>query len=413
MRKALIIAAALLLTLPLTGCWDRKEVNDLALVMAEGVDLMDNNQIKVSVQVALPSQVGGSQSGSGKGESGKSFLVVSGRGQSIGEAEHKIQQKLPRQMYLPHLRVILVGNNMAKKGMDQILDRYGRNPPNRLRTAILVAKDSDALPLLTTTYPLESISSEAVRKLERQLLGVNTTLMDFLIQASSDGMDQFTSAISLSSESGSGSSDKQKEETKDFTFQNVAVFRDLKLVGYLNTPESIALQILNQRLRHVTLTFGVPKTNGYISVDLTQSKRRSQTLIKGNNVSVKYEISGSAMLTENTTGLDADDPVSMKMFQDALNRYIEQISKECLETLTTKFDSDAVGIGRFVYHQHPYDWVRLKKNWHEELKNVQFSVTSQAKIIENGKSGPPLYGKTHRGILQQNETSEQIGGGTE
>lgn len=414
MRKLILVLSTVVLTFPLTGCWDRKEINELALVMAKGIDLTDNNQVKVSVQIALPSQIGGGQSGSGKGESGKSFLVVSGTGRTVSEADANIQQKLPRQLYLPHLRIILVGDRMARAGLQDILDHFGRNPPNRLRTTILVAKGSQALSLMNTTYPLESISGEAIRKLERQEAGVNTTLMSFLIQASSEGMDQYTSAITLHSKGDKEeSTSSQSGADSYFSFENQAVFRDLKLVGYLNKPDSIALYWMNQRLRYATLTMPVPNTKGTISVEVTQPKRRAQTVVKGTKVSVLYTLSGSAMVTENSTGLDVDDPHTIRLFQDAMNRYIEKTSKACLQTLFNQFDSDPTGVGRMIWHQHPYDWERLKAQWRDRLPNLQYSVASQVKIVEGGKSGPPLYGKPHRGIKSGGVTTEQVGGGSQ
>ncbi|WAH37908.1 Ger(x)C family spore germination protein [Alicyclobacillus dauci] len=408
MRKLMLIVSVLIATFPLSGCWDRKEVSELALVMAKA----DDNLVRVSVQVAIPSKVGGSQSGSGKGEGGKSFFVVSATGRTVSEADAHIQQKLPRQLYLPHLRIILVGDSLARSGMDQILDHFGRNPPNRLRSTFLIAKDSDAMPLLQTIYPLESLSGEAIRKLERQLTGSNTTLMDFLIQASSEGTDQFSSAISLKPQPSAGGSPNSEQNTPDFAFTDRAIFRDLKLVGYVSGEETVALQWLNERLRRTTLTMNVPGTKGTISVDVTQPRRRAGTFVQGKNVVVRYDLDGAGMVTENTTGLDADNPHVMSMFQSAFNLYLEQTAQQCLTTVTKKMDADATGIGRMVYHQHPYDWERIKGDWRNELPNVRCVVHSQVKLIESGKSGPPLYGKQHRGIQESGVTSNsQLEGG--
>lgn len=401
MRKVILTLFTIILTLPLAGCWDRREINELALVIAKGIDLTNNNQVRCSMQVVIPSKVGGGQSGSGKGESGKSFFVVTGTGHTISEADAMIQQKLSRQLYLPHLRLTLIGDRMARDGLYKYLDIFGRNPPIRLRAAVSIAKDSDALSLLETTSPLESISGENVRKLERQITGTNTTMMDFLIAASSEGTDQYASAVSLISPSG---------HYPYLALNNQAVFRDLKLVGYLDRPSSIALLWLTERLRYTTLTMKVPKTDGTISVDLTQARRRGYTYVKGNQVSVRYELAGSAMITENTTGLDSDDPQTMKMFENALNQYVVQICKECLTTLFKQYDADPTGVGQMVYHQHPYNWERLKEKWRDEIPNIQYDIASQVKIIEAGKSGPPLYGKPQRGIRTRSTTTEQLGG---
>ncbi|EPZ41127.1 Ger(x)C family spore germination protein [Alicyclobacillus acidoterrestris] len=339
LRKLLFIFMTIGLILPLSGCWDRKEVNELALVMAKAIDLTPDNRVLVSVHVAIPSRVGGAQTGMGGGSGGKSFFMISATGRSVSEADANVQKKLPRQLYLPHLRIILIGDRMAKTGMMDILDHFGRNPPNRLRTAILVAKDSDARSLLNTTYPLESLSGEAIRKLERQLTGSNTTLMDFMIQSASEGTDQMASAIDIkpaqespggdSSDTGGtdgSDSSSQGEESGDtepaFSFDHCAVFRNLKLVGYLDPDDTMSLEWMLDRLKYTMLTMEVPKMGKTISVDLTQAHRRVRTQVQGNQVSVQYQLSGAAMLIENQTGLDADDPEVMKTFQTAVNAYV-------------------------------------------------------------------------------------------
>lgn len=411
--RAIVMFFTLVLALPLTGCWDRKEVNEIAIVISKGIDLTDDNRIKVSVQVAIPSKVGG-QTGGGSGGDGKSFFVVSGVGRTISEADLRIQQQLPRQMYLSHLRLILIGDRVARERLVQVLDHYGRNPPERLRTAFLIAKDTDAYSFLKSSAPLENISGESIRKLERQLIGVNTTLMDFLIEAASEGSDQYASAISLVPEKNlDDSSSEQQPDKKISAIANQAVFRDLRMVGYLDIPKSVALLWMNQRLRYVTLTTGVPGSNGAISVVLTQARRRVQSYVTNHRVKVKYSLSGSAMLVDNTTGLDADDPTTLKKFQAAINEYVEKISNECLDTLFHKFDSDPTGVGTLVYRQHSYQWESLKSNWRENIRNINYSVTSEVKIVEGGKSGPPLFGKIHRGILNDKQTIEKVGGSEE
>lgn len=412
MRKMLTMVCVLVLTFPLSGCWDRKEVNELALVMAKGIDQIDDHKIRVSVQIAIPSQVGGSQSGSGKGESGKSFFVVSATGRTVREADEHIQRKLPRRLYLPHLRVILIGDRMARSGLEQVLDHFGRNPPNRLRSAILVAKDSDALPLLQTTYPLESLSGEAVRKLERQLTGTNTTLMNMLQQASAEGRDSYASAVSLISDDSQGSETSQ--ENKEFAFNSTAIFHNLKLVGYLDAQQTVALQWLNGRLKYTTLTMQVPNTKGNISIDLSHSRRRAQILCQGKNIIAQYELSGAAMLTENNTGLDADNPKVTQKFQATVNRYVAQTVTQCLSVVNQKMDADSAGIGQMVYRQHPYMWQEIKDKWEDQLPKVRIVVKPNVKLIEGGKSGAPIYGKPTRGIQQEGQTStQQIGGGSE
>ncbi|MBR8644529.1 hypothetical protein KEH51_07950 [[Brevibacterium] frigoritolerans] len=56
----------------LSGCWDRIEITDLAIVTAAAIDKKDNDQIELSVQVFIPSSItsGGGQGGGSQGEWG-------------------------------------------------------------------------------------------------------------------------------------------------------------------------------------------------------------------------------------------------------------------------------------------------------------------------------------------------------
>ena len=47
--------AVLLFIIPflLMGCWDAEEINDRVIVLAGGVDLVDNGRIKLALQVPI------------------------------------------------------------------------------------------------------------------------------------------------------------------------------------------------------------------------------------------------------------------------------------------------------------------------------------------------------------------------
>ena len=59
----------------LSGCWDRVEINDLAIVTAAAIDATDDNQIELSLQVFIPKALGsgGGQGGGGGGGGGTSY----------------------------------------------------------------------------------------------------------------------------------------------------------------------------------------------------------------------------------------------------------------------------------------------------------------------------------------------------
>ncbi|WKL04167.1 hypothetical protein Q0F98_13830 [Paenibacillus amylolyticus] len=65
-RKFHAALMLLLCTLFIAGCWDRKEINDIAFVIGVAVDKEDDNY-RSSLQIALPGQSGTTGSSGGGG----------------------------------------------------------------------------------------------------------------------------------------------------------------------------------------------------------------------------------------------------------------------------------------------------------------------------------------------------------
>ncbi|MBX5477244.1 MAG: Ger(x)C family spore germination protein, partial [Clostridia bacterium] len=58
-RRGIVWAAALAASLALSGCWDRVEVNDLAIVLAAAVDVPSEGPgYEITVELAQPAALG-------------------------------------------------------------------------------------------------------------------------------------------------------------------------------------------------------------------------------------------------------------------------------------------------------------------------------------------------------------------
>lgn len=94
MAKALAACIPLLL-LPmlLSGCWERKELNELAFVLGLGLDKAEDGY-KVSMQVVIPSSIT-SQSAGGSGGSGVPVVLYSFKVKTIYESLRKFNLFAP------------------------------------------------------------------------------------------------------------------------------------------------------------------------------------------------------------------------------------------------------------------------------------------------------------------------------
>ncbi|MFD2880344.1 hypothetical protein ACFTAO_37435 [Paenibacillus rhizoplanae] len=89
----------------LPGCWSSKELNELAVVMALGIDTAPQGYA-VSAQV-----LNSGEARNNKGESGKSLPVLTYKatGQTVPDALQHILSAAPHALYLSHIRVLVLG----------------------------------------------------------------------------------------------------------------------------------------------------------------------------------------------------------------------------------------------------------------------------------------------------------------
>lgn len=123
MRKPITMACLfLLLLVVLTGCWNRRELNELAIAVAMGVDKKDNDYL-VSIQIVNPGAVAAQRAGTDTAP----VITYSTQGTSIFEALRRTTTKSPRKIYLSHMQVIVLGKEVAEEGIAKVLDFLSRD----------------------------------------------------------------------------------------------------------------------------------------------------------------------------------------------------------------------------------------------------------------------------------------------
>lgn len=97
-------------------------MNDLAITVGLGIDKI-GDQYQVSAQVVLPSQIAGSKGGSPQSP----VNLYKATGSTVYEAVRKITTLSPRKIYIAHLRILVLGEDLAKEGISPVLDLLARD----------------------------------------------------------------------------------------------------------------------------------------------------------------------------------------------------------------------------------------------------------------------------------------------
>lgn len=365
-----------------TGCWDRTEINELALEMGWGLDKADNGQIQSSAQVVIPSKM----KTEGGGGAGKPYFVVYGTGRTTLEAAQSMQAKLSRKILRSHRRVLLIGEPLAKQGLKNVLDTYARDPQVRLRTDVFVTQNSTARDFLKIPYPLESTPAIGALKEHLSMGGFgNIVLLNFLLNASTEGSCPTLPVMKATLDSGGS------DQPDGFAYAGRALFdENLKMVGIVSAPEAQLMFWIKSSNRYLTMAEYVPQGKGNVSVDLIRPKGEIQAALKGNRMTFQVLLKGKGAIRENNTNFDLRQWQNLQTVEAELNKDTAQRAKQLITKVQKEYGTDVFGFGEAVHRKYPYRWKQMKKNWSKEFSEADIAVSAKVTIQRVGLTGPPL-----------------------
>jgi len=136
----LFVIAALLLSTP--GCWDLNELEDLAYVMAMGIDFLPEERL-IEVTTAVMRAQGGGEEMTEGGET-ELIRLVTTKGVSFSGALEQQKALIGRQVFFYHSDTFIIGENLAREGLHHILDRIARERDLRLTAEVFITDNNIA-----------------------------------------------------------------------------------------------------------------------------------------------------------------------------------------------------------------------------------------------------------------------------
>jgi spore germination protein KC len=362
------------------GCWDRLEVNDMALVLASGVDAMPQQKYKVSIQLALPT--GGGESQAQTSSAGKnSFFVEDETGVDIWDTTSKIQEKLSRRVFPAHRRILIIGEKLAKRGLQPILDAFIRQPESRMRTYILVAKGGTAEKILKAPYPIEKVPTEGIREILHSEIGLAVDLKNLLMDRAAN-QSIVLPTVELA--------ENGKTTKKIFQISGAAVFHHDKLAGYLNDRQTRGLVLLRQEPLKSELTVYIPALKGNMSADMLKTSIKVKAKKIRGQIVMYINTLAQLGIAENQTELDLSEPKTVTAIEHLFAEELKKQLKTSLDEVQKKYKSDVVGFGEVIHRTYPQDWKSMKQNWDQKFPNLKIVWDTSAKIKRTGMTSQPI-----------------------
>ncbi|WP_274650797.1 Ger(x)C family spore germination protein [Paenibacillus humicola] len=379
--RLLIPAAALL---ALTGCWNRKEINDIAIITAAGID-KKANQIELSIQVMITKggDSGQQELGSDGSTGGMRSLVRSATGVTVPDAMARLQEQFPRRLFWSHSDAFIFSQSFAKEGLREQIDFFGRHPQMRMRSYVFVSKGS-ARHALEMLPPLERTSGEALRELANLGTLLNVTTKELLQMLVGDAG---TAAVPIIEQLPRLHRADRMNTMPYIT--GTAVFKDGRMIGTLNDKLTRGLLWLKNEIRTMVITVKPKGEDGLMSFEVLRAKSELVPEIRDGIWSIKLNIKGDDDLIQNTTPLNMSNPKFVKMMEKQLNEELKRRIEATLDVLQHHYKADIMGFADAFHRKYPREWKRSKARWNEIFPEVKVEIDADLKIKRPGISTVP------------------------
>lgn len=400
-KKILIIFIIFLLT----GCYDHKELNTLAILTATEINKIDNEYI-VTAQVVNP------QSPDKTITVQAPFIIYEGKGKTIQEAYRSITLQSSRYLYPNHLQIMIINENIAKEDVTEILDFYLRNPAIRTEFNILVGKGNDILNITTPIDPVSSTSILESLKTSNKYYGVSNliTLNELASMNINPNLEIVLPSIqTIKEENKENKEDKENKkdntnkdkteeseskEDKSDTTENtestkvksmyklggLAIFKDQKLIGYLTDEESITYNMLTNNIQNTLLSYECDK-NKYITLEIIKNKSKIST--KNKEINIELSIEGT--INESTCNIELNNTKNIEKLQKNISKYLKEKVENDINNIRNKYNSDIFGFLDIIYKYDYKTYQEVKSTWYDKtFKNIKINIKTKTKITANG-----------------------------
>ncbi|MCC3359527.1 Ger(x)C family spore germination protein [Bacillus sp. REN16] len=382
MKKMRMLLIAVFSIHLLTGCWDRVEVNDIAIVTAVGLDLMKDGKLRLSLQVAIPSKLGPAGGGGGQGNDKDSTFLISETGNTVSEAYRNLQMKISRRIFFSQSRVLLIGENLARKGVKNIIDFHSRYHEPRINSFIMFTK-GEASEILKTLPRLESVSAEETKELVKLSVGLSVYVSDFLTMLLTDGMEPLAPEFALAPLE---VKEKNAQE-KGQEINGTAVFKSDKLVGWIDKANTRGVLWLRNEIEHGVVTVEVPEEDGggNVSIDITKAEVKITPNIENNMVTINVQVTSDMNVMENDSKLNLDDTKVIEDLQKNVEADIKERIQAVIDLAQKDFQADIFGFGHAIYKKYPKEWNTIyKQKWDQEFSHVEVTIQPEVFIRRIG-----------------------------
>ncbi len=384
--KAIFFIILLFQSLTMSGCWNKRDLNELSILSGMGIDMGSKaDEITLVYQIINPSAIAGKGASSMK----TPFLTIKTSDKTLFAAIRQGTRETPRRLYFGHVQIYIVSSEIAeKKGIKDLFDLLYRDHEIRENIKVLIAKKQKAEDILSTQSVLEINGGTSLLKHLENAHGSEGTVRPVEVREVISTLMNPTSGLVIPVVYLSPSILRSKlENLQDSVQKSVikttgfAVFKKDKLIGYLNPKEGRALNWITDNLIHTVIV--VPYKGADNTVEVLHSETEVHTQFKQGKPEILLDIKMDANIGEVNAAVDLTKLSTIEDFKKYTNLSVKKDIENLIKRVQRDYKVDIFQFGTTLERNHPKEWKKIKNNWEEYLVDltVKIKVNTTIKAV--------------------------------
>lgn len=391
MKKHLTILMLMLISLlSLTGCWNSRELSDMAMVIGIGVDRVpDSDQYRVSLQIVNPNMAAGTKTG-GSGQNMLPNIVYSSVDHTLFSAFRKTSQKVSRRSFFAHSQLLVIGESLAKEGIDGVFDFFERSHELRLTSAVVIARGGEAKTLLNVLTPLQTTTATSIKdklKLTSEVWAqsVDGELTDVIKSLSGSG-EPAISGVRLVGDSSKGNQKANLDQSPphaNIETKGIAIFSNGKLASWLDGNSARGAVWALNKMKSTIINLDCEGKTKALSIEIIRSSTKARVMMRGGKPVLTLHVKEEGHLSETNCPIN---PNNRELIVKLQKQVAEETKKE-IETAvkaTQSKKSDIFGFSTEMERTHPKEWKKMRENWPLLYSESEVEVRVEAYIRRTG-----------------------------
>lgn len=374
-KKIAVLFLAAVQMFLLSGCWNYVEIDEQINVSGIALDVgREGKRLHLSAEIVTV----------GKGEHSQfESHVMESEGDTVFEAIRQLMDVSSKKLYFGHCKLMVIGENLARSGIGELLDLPLRNHELRTTMDVVVSHGCSGRDILLTkglTTTIVSYRISDLLKTCKKSAGCAGMEKDYQVYDAleTQGLEITIPALELT----------QIDDEDTARLCGAGVFDGDRLIGWLTEKQAAQLSLLRGKYKTGLVTTE-SADSPYYSSSFEIYKAKTDTAVScapDGTVTAAITVKLRVNVGEMQTKTDFLDPAQTEKTAYALERNIEHDLNHIADLAQHSYGCDIVGVGQRLEKSDPAAWKKLGPDWKTNFPRVRFRIRAEVVIMSSGVS---------------------------